>query len=57
MYLVDHASVATGLAPAGGGLVHVLRYLALGEDTPADVLRASLKEHARVVGVDPSTVE
>ena len=56
-YLVDHASVASGLAPDGGGLVHVLRYLALGEGTPADALRASLEEHARLAGVDPATVE
>ena len=27
MYLVDHAAVARDLAPEGGGLVHVLRYL------------------------------
>ena len=57
LYLVDHASVAQGLAPAGGGLVHVLRYLALGEDTPADELRASLEEHARVAGIGPAAVE
>jgi phytoene dehydrogenase-like protein len=57
LYLVDHASVATGLAPEGGGLVHVLRYLALGEDTPADDLRSSLEEHARLAGVDPAMIE
>ena len=56
LYLVDHASVAHDLAPAGGGLVHVLRYLALGESTPADELRASLEEHARMAGVDWSNV-
>lgn len=57
LYLVDHAAVARDLAPAGGGLVHVLRYLALGESTPADELRASLEEHARMAGVDWSNVE
>jgi phytoene dehydrogenase-like protein len=57
MYLVDHAAVARDLAPEGGGLVHVLRYLALGEDTAADALRTSLEEHARLAGVDPATVE
>ena len=57
IYLVDHAPSATGLAPDGGGLVHVLRYLPLGDDTPADALRASLEEHARLAGVDPATVE
>jgi phytoene dehydrogenase-like protein len=57
IYLVDHAPSAKGLAPEGGGLVHVLRYLRLGEDTSADALRASLEEHARVAGVDPATIE
>jgi phytoene dehydrogenase-like protein len=57
IYLVDHAGSATGLAPAGGGLVHVLHYLPLGDGTPADVLRAGLEEHARLAGVDPSAVE
>jgi phytoene dehydrogenase-like protein len=57
IYLVDHAPSAKGLAPEGGGLVHVLRYLTLGEDTPADALRASLEEHARLAGVDPADVE
>jgi phytoene dehydrogenase-like protein len=57
IYLVDHAGSAKGLAPEGGGLVHVLRYLTLGEDTPADALRASLEEHARLAGVDPADVE
>jgi phytoene dehydrogenase-like protein len=57
IYLVDHAGSATGLAPAGGGLVHVLHYLPLGDDTPADVLRAGLEEHARLAGVDPSAAE
>jgi phytoene dehydrogenase-like protein len=56
-YLVDHAAVAQDLAPAGGGLVHVLRYLALGEPTQADQLQASLEEHARMAGVDWSNVE
>jgi phytoene dehydrogenase-like protein len=57
IYLVDHAAVAKGLAPERGGLVHVLRYLRLGEATPADALRASLREHARLAGVDADTVE
>jgi hypothetical protein len=57
IYLVDHAGSAAGLAPAGGGLVHVLHYLPLGDDTPADVLRAGLEDHARLAGVDPSAVE
>jgi phytoene dehydrogenase-like protein len=57
IYLVDHAPSAKGLAPEGGGLVHVLHYLPLGDDTPADVLRAGLEKHARLAGVDPATVE
>ncbi len=37
--------------------MHALRYLTLGEDTPADELRGSLEEHARLAGVDPATIE
>jgi phytoene dehydrogenase-like protein len=57
MYLVDHARSAKGLAPAGGGLVHVAHYLPLGDKTPAAVLKAGLEEHARLAGVEPSNVE
>jgi phytoene dehydrogenase-like protein len=57
MYLVDHAKSAKHLAPEGGGLVHVLHYLPLGDETPAAELRAGLEEHARLAGVDPSNVE
>jgi len=57
IYLVDHAGSARGLAPEGGGMVHVLRYLTLGEETPAGELRASMEDHARVAGVDPATIE
>jgi phytoene dehydrogenase-like protein len=57
IYLVDHAASAQGLAPEGGGLVHVLHYLPFGDGTPADVLRAGLEEHARLAGVDPAMVE
>ena len=57
IYLVDHAASARGLAPEGGGMVHLLRYLELGENTPADELRASMEDHARVAGVDPATIE
>lgn len=38
-------------------MVHVLRYLTLGEETPAGELRASMEDHARVAGVDPATIE
>jgi phytoene dehydrogenase-like protein len=57
IYLVDHAPSAKGLAPEGGGVVHVLHYLPLGDETPADRLRAGLEEHARLAGVDPAVVE
>jgi phytoene dehydrogenase-like protein len=57
MYLVDHARSAKGLAPAGGGLVHVLHYLPLGDKTPASVLKAGLEEHARMAGIEPSNIE
>jgi phytoene dehydrogenase-like protein len=57
IYLVDHARSAKHLAPEGGGLVHVARYLPLGDQTPAAELRAGLEEHARMAGVEPSNVE
>ena len=57
LYLADQAYVTEGLAPAGHGLVHVLRYLPLGDDTPAETLRESMEEHARVAGVDPAMIE
>jgi len=57
IYLVDHAPSAKGLAPEGGGVVHVLHYLPFGDNTPADALRAGLEEHARLAGVDPAMVE
>jgi len=57
IYLVDHAKSAKRLAPEGGGLVHVLHYLPLGDQTPAAELRAGLEEHARLGGVEPSNVE
>lgn len=56
-YLVDHARSAKHLAPEGGGLVHVLHYLPLGDQTPAGELKAGLEEHARLAGVEPSMVE
>jgi phytoene dehydrogenase-like protein len=56
IYLVDHAKSAKHLAPEGGGLVHVARYLTLGDTTPAAQLRAGLEEHARLYGVEPGNV-
>ena len=57
MYLVDHAWSAENLAPEGGGLVHVLHYLPLGDRTPAAELRSGLEEHARMAGIEPSMIE
>src|SRR5581483_11089763 len=57
MYLVDHARSAKDLAPAGGGLVHVLHYLPLGDKTPASELKTGLEEHARLAGVERDNVE
>jgi phytoene dehydrogenase-like protein len=57
IYLVDHAATARGLAPEGGGLVHLVRYLGLGEDVPSAELRAQMEEHARLAGVDLAHVE
>jgi phytoene dehydrogenase-like protein len=57
IYLVDHAKSAKRLAPEGGGLVHVLHYLPLGDETPGSELRAGLEEHARLAGVEPSNIE
>lgn len=56
LYLVDHARSAKGLAPEGGGLVHVLHYLPLGDHTPASELRAGLEQHARMAGIQPSMI-
>jgi phytoene dehydrogenase-like protein len=56
-YLSDHATRAEGLCPDGGGLVHVLRYLAPGEEIPVDTLRESMEEHARAAGIDPAMIE
>jgi Sigma-70 region 2/Flavin containing amine oxidoreductase len=56
-YLADHATRAEGLCPDGGGLVHVLRYLAPGEEIPVDTLRESMEEHARAAGIDPAMIE
>jgi phytoene dehydrogenase-like protein len=57
MYLVDHAWSAKNLAPEGGGLVHVLHYLPLGDQTSSGELRSGLEEHARMAGIEPSMIE
>ena len=57
LYLSDHAAAADGLAPAGGGLVHVVRYLHAGEQVSAEAVRAELEDHARAAGVEWVGVE
>lgn len=57
LYLIDHAAAASGLAPPGSGLVHVLRYSRAGEDLSADATRCELEDHARAAGVEPAAAE
>lgn len=53
IYLIRHSPPAD-LAPAGGSLVHGMKYLRADEHpTPADT-RAELEDFARVVGADPA---
>jgi phytoene dehydrogenase-like protein len=54
-YLSTHAPPAR-LAPEGGAVVHVMRYLAPGEDRPRDQARAELRALARLAGVDDDDV-
>jgi hypothetical protein len=52
LYLIRHCPPAD-LAPAGGSVVHGLRYLRPDEDPSPDAARAELVEHARLAGIDP----
>src|SRR5262245_19926751 len=52
LYLIRHCPPAD-LAPAGGSVVHGLRYLRPDEDPSPDAVRAELVEHARLGGIDP----
>lgn len=52
LYLSRHAPPAA-LAPPGGSVVHVMRYLRAGEPRGAAEGRAELEEHARLAGIDP----
>jgi phytoene dehydrogenase-like protein len=56
LYLICHAPPAR-LAPAGGAVVHGLRYLRAAEDPPAAELRGELEAHARLAGIDVAAVE
>lgn len=44
------------LAPRGGSVAHVMRYLRADEEWPATEGRARLEDHLRVVGVAPGSV-
>lgn len=56
LYLVRHSPPAD-LAPPGGAVVHVMRYLR-GADRPAPTAaRAELEEHCRLAGIDPAAAE
>jgi phytoene dehydrogenase-like protein len=55
LYLSDHGAVAA-LAPAGGSVMHVMRYLAPGEHVDHDTMSRELSEHARCAGVEPSDI-
>jgi phytoene dehydrogenase-like protein len=49
-YLSTHAPPAR-LAPEGQAVVHLMRYLAPGEELPADAVHAQLRDLARAAGV------
>lgn len=56
LYLSRHAPPAR-LAPPGGAVVHLLRYLRPDENLSAAAGRAELLEHARVAGINPADIE
>ncbi|HEX7444117.1 MAG TPA: FAD-dependent oxidoreductase, partial [Acidimicrobiales bacterium] len=55
LYLSTHAPPAD-LAPEGMGVVHLLRYLAPGENPDATVTRAQLEAHAALAGLRPDDI-
>jgi phytoene dehydrogenase-like protein len=54
LYFNSHA--VADLAPSGGSVVHVMRYLRDDEPWPADGGRARLEDHLWTSGVDPDSV-
>jgi len=56
LYLICHAPPAR-LAPAGGAVVHGMRYLHAAEAPSAAELRGELEDHARLAGIDPAGAE
>lgn len=55
LYLSDHGAVAR-LAPAGGSVVHVARYLRPGEEHDPAATRAELEHHAALAGIGPADI-
>ena len=56
LYLICHAPPAR-LAPAGGAVVHGMRYMRAAEALSAAELRGELEEHARLAGIEPDDAE
>jgi len=56
LYLICHAPPAR-LAPAGGAVVHAMRYLHAAESPSAAEARGDLEAHARLAGIDPAEAE
>lgn len=56
LYLVRHSPPAR-LAPAGGAVVHAMRYLKADEEPTVGGWRAELEEHCRLAGLEPDDAE
>jgi phytoene dehydrogenase-like protein len=56
LYLSRHDPPAD-LAPAGGSVVHAMRYLLTDESPPPGEVRADLEEHCRLAGIEPDAAE
>lgn len=56
LYLGRHDPPAD-LAPAGGSVVHAMRYLLTDESPTATEVRADLEEHCRLAGIEPDAAE
>lgn len=55
LYLSDHGAFAR-LAPEGGSVVHVARYLRPGEQHDPAATRARLEQHALLAGITPAMI-
>jgi phytoene dehydrogenase-like protein len=56
LYLICHAPPAR-LTPAGGAVVHGMRYLHATESPSAAEARGDLEAHARLAGIEPAEAE